>query len=114
MDESQALAAFTALSEPTRLAILRFLVTRGPGGAPAGEIGETVGFTSSRGSFHLATLTRAGLLTSEKVSRQVIYRANFDQLGALVGYLIHDCCAGDPRVLACCGSQEACDTTGGC
>ena len=102
MDEGQALAAFSALSEPTRLAILRFLVTRGPGGASAGEIGETVGFTSSRGSFHLSALTRAGLLTSEKVSRQVIYRADFDRLAALASFLIHDCCGGDPQVLACC------------
>ena len=114
MDEGQALQAFSALSEPTRLAILRFLVTRGPGGAAAGEIGEAVGFTSSRGSFHLSALARAGLLTSEKVSRQVIYRADFERLGALVGYLIHDCCAGDPRVLACCMPQSACDTAGEC
>ena len=114
MDEGQALAAFSALSEPTRLAILRFLVQRGPEGAPAGEIGESVGFTSSRGSFHLAALARAGLLTSEKVSRQVIYRADFDRLAALAGYLIHDCCAGDPRVLACCAPAGACDTTQGC
>jgi DNA-binding transcriptional ArsR family regulator len=114
MQESQAIAAFSALSEPTRLAILRFLVTRGPEGAPAGEIGTAVGFTSSRGAFHLAALTRAGLLTSEKVSRQVIYRADFAGLGALADYLIRDCCGGDPRVVACCtpagarGPDEEC------
>ena len=87
---------------------------RGPTGAPAGEIGEAVGFTSSRGSFHLAALTRAGLLTSEKVSRQVIYRADFDRLGALAGFLIHDCCGGDPRVVACCAPSGACGPEGAC
>ncbi len=114
MDEGQALLAFAALSEPTRVAILRYLVTRGPSGAPAGEIGAAVGFTSSRGAFHLAALTRAGLLTSEKVSRQVIYRADFASLGALVGFLVEDCCGGDPRVVACCAPMEAREPGGAC
>lgn len=113
-DESQALAALSALSEATRLRILRFLVTRGPDGAPAGEIGEAVGFSSSRGSFHLGVLARAGLVTATKVSRQVIYRADTDAIGALMGYLVHDCCGGDPQVVACCAPASSCATRGEC
>jgi len=103
MKESQAVEAFSALSEPTRLQMLRYLVQQGPEGAPAGQISDAVGASSSRASFHLAALTRAGLLTSTKQSRQVIYRANFAGLGALLMFLLEDCCGGHPDVTACCG-----------
>ena len=109
-DESQALAALAALSEATRLRILRFLVARGPDGASAGAIGTAVGFTSSRGAFHLGVLARAGLVTATKVSRQVIYRANYDAIGGLLFYLVNDCCGGDARILACCTPGTGCDT----
>ena len=102
MNESQALAAFSALTDPTRLAILRHLVTKGAEGASAGEIGAAVTASPSRAAFHLSTLKQAGLLTSEKVSRNVIYRVNFARMGALVAYLVEDCCAGDARVKSCC------------
>lgn len=114
LDESQALAALSALSEATRLRILRFLVTRGTVGAPAGEIGEAVGFSSSRGSFHLGALARAGLVTATKVSRQVIYRADMDAIGALLGYLVNDCCGGDPQIVACCAPGTECVASEGC
>ena len=108
MEESQAIEAFSALSEATRLKMLRYLVQQGPTGAPAGQISESVGASSSRASFHLAALTRAGLLTSTKQSRQVIYRANFAGLGALLVYLMEDCCGGHPDVMACCGPDSQC------
>ncbi|SMH41244.1 helix-turn-helix transcriptional regulator [Maritimibacter sp. HL-12] len=111
-DESQALAALSALSESTRLRILRFLVARGPQGAPAGEIGEAIGFSSSRGSFHLGVLARAGLVTATKSSRQVIYRADTVAIGALMGYLINDCCGADPQIVACCSPAAACRPQG--
>lgn len=108
MNESQAIDALSALSQETRLQMLRFLVARGAEGAPAGEIGAAVGSSSSRSSFHLSALTRAGLLTATKQSRQVIYRANFAALGALVGYLVQDCCGGHAQVLACCQPGAGC------
>lgn len=113
-DESQALVALSALSEVTRLRILRFLIARGPEGAPAGEIGEVVGFSSSRGSFHLGALARAGLVTATKISRQVIYRADMEAIGALMGYLVNDCCGGDPGIVACCSPGSACAASEGC
>ena len=108
MNESQALSALSALSEETRLRMLRFLVVKGENGAPAGEIGAAVGSSSSRSSFHLTALTRAGLLVSEKVSRQVIYRVDFQRVGALMAYLIKDCCGGHPVVQACCQPGSRC------
>ncbi len=107
MEESQALSAFGALSEATRLRMLRYLVVQGDKGASAGEVAAAVGASSSRSSFHLATLTRAGLLRSEKQARQVIYHANFETLGVLAAFLLEDCCAGHPQVLACCRGAGA-------
>lgn len=103
MDQSQAISAFAALTDPTRLAILRLLVRKGAEGATAGEIGAAVDAKPSRATFHLSTLKQAGLLRSEKVSRNVIYRVDFARIGALVAYLVEDCCAGDARVKSCCG-----------
>ncbi len=108
MEEMQALTALSAISEQTRLRMLRFLVARGPDGASAGEIGQAVGSSSSRSSFHLSALTRAGLLSSEKQSRQVIYRADLQAVGALLNYLVEDCCGGHPRIVECCQPKNCC------
>ncbi|WP_172300187.1 helix-turn-helix transcriptional regulator [Pseudoruegeria sp. HB172150] len=106
MEESQALKSLSALSDATRLRMLRFLVTAGEDGAPAGSIGEHAGAAPSRASFHLAALAQAGLVVPERVSRQIIYRVDFDALGGLMGYLIEDCCGGHPTVRACCGPAK--------
>ncbi|MDF0600850.1 helix-turn-helix transcriptional regulator [Psychromarinibacter sp. C21-152] len=102
MDETQALKALSALSDGTRLRMLRFLVQAGADGAAAGEIGAAVGSSPSRSSFHLAALAASGLVRPERVSRRVIYRVDFAALGGLMGYLIEDCCGGHPAVRACC------------
>jgi DNA-binding transcriptional ArsR family regulator len=102
MDESQALSALAAMSQETRLRIVRFLVRSGAGGAAAGEIGAAVGASSSRLSFHLSALEAAGLLRSRRVSRSIRYSADFDRLGALFDFLLHDCCNGEPAILSCC------------
>lgn len=104
MDESQAISAFEALTDGTRLAILRYLVSRGPDGAAAGEIGTAVGAQSSRAAFHLAKLKQAELVRAERVSRQIIYRIDYQRLGALIDFLIEDCCSGSQVLKDCCHS----------
>ncbi|MBT8409179.1 MAG: metalloregulator ArsR/SmtB family transcription factor [Alphaproteobacteria bacterium] len=106
MDDGQATAVLGALAQETRLQILRFLVGRGSKGASAGEIGAAVGAASSRASFHLSSLSQAGLVSSERKSRCVIYRAELDALGAVLKHLVQDCCRGDGRLVsACAGGQ---------
>ena len=76
MNEKQALSAFAALSQETRLRIVRLLVTAGPDGMPAGAIGEAMaGASSSRMSFHLSPLEQAGLVESRRDGRSIIYSA---------------------------------------
>ena len=97
---------FGALAQETRLQIVRYLVECGEDGASAGDVGAKVEATSSRASFHLSALERAGLIRSERQSRSIIYRADFENLGGLVSFLLNDCCGGHPNILACCGTGE--------
>jgi ArsR family transcriptional regulator len=100
LEEPQALDAFGALSQETRLRMVRVLVQAGPEGLSAGAVGEAVGASSSGASFHLAHLERAGLIASRRESRSIIYTANFEGLGALVEFLMRDCCSGHPEICA--------------
>lgn len=99
MDENAALMAFAALSQETRLRIVRRLVTAGPEGMAAGAIGVAVdGASSSRMSFHLSHLEQAGLVESRRAGRSIIYTAALGALSSLVEFLMRDCCQGHPEV----------------
>jgi ArsR family transcriptional regulator, arsenate/arsenite/antimonite-responsive transcriptional repressor len=101
MNEPQALAAFAALSQETRLRVVRLLVQAGPDGMPAGAIGEALGgATTSRLSFHLTHLEHAGLIQSRREGRYIIYSAVYPALAGLVGFLLKDCCQGHPEICA--------------
>lgn len=100
IEQRQALDAFGALSQETRLQMVRTLVVAGAAGMAAGAIGEAVGASSSSASFHLAHLERAGLVQSRREARSIIYSANYDGLSALVEFLMRDCCQGHPKVCA--------------
>jgi DNA-binding transcriptional ArsR family regulator len=99
MDERQALAAFAALSQETRLRIVRLLVVAGPEGMAAGAIGEAMdGASSSRMSFHLGHLENAGLIESRREGRSILYSARYSALSAVVDFLMRDCCQGHPEI----------------
>lgn len=98
MTEAQALEAFSALSQETRLRVLRLLVKAGPEGLAAGAIGEAVGASSSRMSFHLNHLEQAGLVQSRREARSIIYSAVYPALSGLVAFLMRDCCQGHPEI----------------
>lgn len=98
MKEIQALDAFAALSQETRLRIVRLLVKTGPEGLPAGAVAEAVDASGSNVSFHLAQLERAGLIQSRRESRSIIYSAVYPALADLIEFLTKDCCQGRPEV----------------
>jgi DNA-binding transcriptional ArsR family regulator len=98
--EAQALDAFAALSQATRLGMVRALVVAGPDGMAAGAVGEAVGASSSSASFHLAHLERTGLIQSRRVARSIVYSANYEALSGLIEFLMEDCCQGRPEVCA--------------
>ncbi|MCG2839942.1 metalloregulator ArsR/SmtB family transcription factor [Sandaracinobacter sp. RS1-74] len=109
MDSKNALDALAALSQETRLDAFRLLVRHEPDGLPAGEIARDLQVPANTLSTHLAILSRAGLVTSERHSRVIQYRADVDGLRALMLFLAKDCCQGRPELcepllaeLTCC------------
>ena len=108
MDEKRAIAALGALAQETRLALFRLLVAAGPAGLRAGVIAERLGVQPSSLSFHLAQLVHAGLITQRRLSRQLIYSAEYGAMNALLVYLTENCCGRD----AVCA--PACDPAIGC
>ena len=94
MDETQVVRALAALAQPVRLQVFRALVIAGPRGMTPSTMAEGLGIAASSLSFHLKELANAGLVTQERASRNLIYRAAFDQMNALLGYLTQNCCEG--------------------
>jgi ArsR family transcriptional regulator, arsenate/arsenite/antimonite-responsive transcriptional repressor len=112
MKKSAVIAALGALAQETRLDVFRLLVQKGPAGLRAGEIGARLGQPSPTMSFHLNQLRFAGLVTSRRESRSIIYSANFKAMNDLLSYLTENCCGGRPELcspaaLAGCGVECA-------
>jgi ArsR family transcriptional regulator, arsenate/arsenite/antimonite-responsive transcriptional repressor len=112
MNQSQALSGFAALSQETRLAIVRLLVRAGPDGVPAGEVADAVKVSASNVSFHLKELERAGLIDARREARSIIYSADYGTLRDLIAFLMKDCCGGHPEICtpalaeACCAPAK--------
>lgn len=60
-----------------------------------GVIAEGSGITPATLSFHLKELMNAGLVTQERQGRNLIYRASFEHMNALLSYLTDNCCQGE-------------------
>lgn len=95
MEHKAATSALAALGQDTRLAVFRLLVRAGRAGKLAGDIAVALSLPGATLSFHLKALTAAGLVSSESSGRTIRYRADFDAMNALVGYLTENCCADD-------------------
>ncbi len=98
MKNEDALEAFMALSQTTRLDVFRLLVRHEPDGLPAGEIARRLEVPHNTMSVHLRVLNHAGLVASERRSRSIVYRAALGRLRELVVFLVKDCCNGDPSL----------------
>ena len=107
MTEDQAIRALAALAHPVRLKVFRALVVSGPEGMTPGVMQEGLGIPGTTLSFHLKELATAGLVSTERASRNLLYRAAYDQMNGLLGYLTENCCQG----VACAvdGTTLACD-----
>jgi len=100
MDNIDAVAALAALAQTTRLDTFRLLVQREPEGVPAGELARLMAVPQNTMSAHLSILARAGLVSGERRSRSIIYRANLARLREMTLFLLKDCCAGRSDVCA--------------
>jgi ArsR family transcriptional regulator len=98
MEENDVVRSLAALAQPVRLQVFRALVVAGPEGLTPGALTEALGVPATGLSFHLKELMHSGLVSQERQGRNLIYRAAFDRMNALLGYLTENCCQGEPCV----------------
>jgi predicted transcriptional regulator len=96
MEEKFVIKALAALAQTHRLQIFRLLVVKGPEGLTPALLGQALGLAANTLSFHLKELLHADLITQERVGRNLVYRAQFEQMNALLGFLTQNCCQGEP------------------
>ena len=94
MTESEAIKSLAALAQESRLRAFRALVVAGADGLTPGALGTQLDLPATRLSFHLKELAHAGLVTQQRQGRNLVYRAAFDRMNALLGYLGENCCQG--------------------
>ena len=94
MEEQTIIRSMAALANPVRLKVFRALVVAGQQGMTPGTMAEALDIPANTHSFHLKELAGAGLVTQERASRNIIYRAAFEHMNAVLGYLTQNCCQG--------------------
>jgi ArsR family transcriptional regulator, arsenate/arsenite/antimonite-responsive transcriptional repressor len=107
MEASIVIRALAALAQPVRLQVFRALVVAGPSGLTPSTMAEGLAIPPNTLSFHLKELTHAGLVSQERVSRNIVYRAAFERMNAVLTYLTENCCQGtacavDRAAASCC------------
>lgn len=95
MEEKDVVRSLAALAHGHRLRVFRALVVAGARGMTPGVMAAGSGLPAATLSFHLKELMNAGLVTQERQSRHLVYRASFDRMNHLLGYLTQNCCQGD-------------------
>ncbi|MBD9405291.1 helix-turn-helix transcriptional regulator [Acidovorax sp. ACV02] len=94
MQETDVVRALAALAQEVRLRVFRALVVAGPAGLTPGDLAAQLEVAPNTLSFHLKELSHAGLISQERQGRNLIYRAAFDTMNALLAYLTENCCEG--------------------
>jgi DNA-binding transcriptional ArsR family regulator len=107
VEKKAAIGALGALAQETRLDLFRLLVTVGPEGLPAGVIADRLGVLPASLSFHLAALVHAGLISQRRLSRQLIYSAEYGAMNELLGYLTENCCGQGASCAPACNPADA-------
>lgn len=108
MEEQDVVKSLAALAQPSRLRVFRTLVVAGPMGLTPGALSEELGVAATTLSFHLKELTNAGLVSQQRDGRNLIYRAAYAQMNAVLAYLTAHCCQGsdclvtEPRACSTC------------
>lgn len=96
MEESAVIKALSALAQPNRLRVFRQLIVAGKQGMTPGALGEAFEVAPATLSFHLKELLNAGLVLQERDGRNLIYRAQVENMNGLLAYLTDNCCQGEP------------------
>ena len=108
MEEQEVVKALGALAQASRLRVFRTLVVAGPLGLTPGALGEELGVAATTLSFHLKELVHAGLVSQQRDGRNLIYRAAYDRMNGLLGYLTAHCCQGEACLVTSAGTKACC------
>jgi ArsR family transcriptional regulator, arsenate/arsenite/antimonite-responsive transcriptional repressor len=116
METKSAVSSLAALAHEGRLSVFRLLVVAGSDGLAAGEIARRLEILPNTLSASLSVLSHAGLISSRRDGRSIIYTANYDAMRGLLAFLMEDCCGGTPEICAplaaiasqCCEAEGAC------
>jgi ArsR family transcriptional regulator len=100
MESDNVILALAALAQSTRLDVFQLLVKHEPQGLAAGDIARALAVPQNTMSSHLAVLSRAGLVSAQRFSRSIVYRADLARVQALVLFMLRDCCDGRPEICA--------------
>ena len=100
MEANAIVLALAALAQPTRLQVFRALVVAGAQGVTPGALAEQLDVAPNTLSFHLKELVHADLVANERIGRNLIYRAQFERMNAVLAYLTQNCCQGAPCELS--------------
>lgn len=100
MELSRAVSALSALAHAGRLEVFRLLVRAGPQGLAAGDIARLAGVLPNTLSASLGVLTHAGLASSRRQGRSIIYTVDHGAMSDLLAFLMEDCCDGAPQICA--------------
>jgi DNA-binding transcriptional ArsR family regulator len=95
MEDKYVIKALAALAQPNRLQIFRSLVVKGHEGLTPALLAHELGLPANTLSFHLKELMNADLISQERSGRNLIYRAQYDRMNAVLAYLTQNCCQGD-------------------
>ena len=100
MESEAVILALAALAQSTRMDVFRLLVKHEPGGVAAGDIAKALAVPQNTMSSHLAVLSRAGLVTAQRFSRSIVYRADLAHFQKVMLFMLRDCCDGRPEICA--------------
>jgi ArsR family transcriptional regulator len=95
MENKYVIKALAALAQSNRLQIFRSLVVKGHEGLTPALLAQALGLPANTLSFHLKELMNADLISQERSGRNLIYRAQYDRMNAVLAYLTQNCCQGD-------------------
>ena len=95
MEDKYVIKALAALAQPNRLQIFRSLVVKGHEGLTPALLAQALGLPANTLSFHLKELMNADLISRERSGRNLIYRAQYDRMNAVLAYLTQNCGQGD-------------------
>jgi DNA-binding transcriptional ArsR family regulator len=98
MESVNVILALAALAQSTRLDVFRLLVRHEPKGLAAGDIARALVVPQNTMSSHLAVLSRAGLVSTQRFRRSIVYRADLPNLQAVILFMLRDCCDGRPEI----------------